>query len=132
MASLDSVSIAILLGAVLVMAGYLTYKGATAPVPISAVGGDRAQMGAQTLPPLARRGLEVYEEQGCAACHVVRGAGGAGGPDLTRIGRERDQAWLKGFIPNASVTNASSEMPPYDTLAPEDLDALVAYLRTLQ
>lgn len=118
--------------AVLVMAGYLTYKGATAPVPISAVGADRAQMDAQALPPLARRGLEVYEAQGCAACHVVRGAGGAGGPDLTRVGRERDEAWLKRFIPNPSAANASSEMPPYDTLGPEDLDALVTYLRTLQ
>lgn len=118
--------------AVLVMAGFLTYKGATAPVPISAVAADRAQRDAQALPPLARRGVQVYEEQGCAACHVVRGAGGAGGPDLTRIGRERDEAWLKRFIPNPTAANASSEMPPYDALAPEDLDALVAYLRTLQ
>jgi cbb3-type cytochrome oxidase cytochrome c subunit len=63
---------------------------------------------------------------------VVRGAGGAGGPDLTRVGRERDEAWLKRFIRNPSAANVSSEMPPYDTLGPEDLDALVAYLRTLQ
>ena len=118
--------------AVLVMAGFLTYKGATAPVPISAVAANQAQMEARALPALARRGLQVYEEQGCAACHVVRGAGGAGGPDLTRVGRERDEAWLKRFIPNPSATNASSEMPPYETMTTEDLSALVAYLQTLK
>ncbi len=118
--------------AVLLMAAFLTYKGATAPLPLTAEAANRVQAGAQTLPALARRGLQVYEEQGCAVCHVVRGAGTAGGPDLTRIGRQRDEAWLTRFIPDPSAVNVSSEMPPYDTLAPQDLDALVAYLKTLQ
>lgn len=117
--------------AVVAMAGFLTYKGATAPVPLTAMAASRVRLDAEALPAVERRGLQVYEEQGCAACHTVRGAGGAGGPDLTKIGARRDASSLKAFIRNPNATNPASEMPPYDTLAGEDLDALVRYLRTL-
>lgn len=118
--------------ALLVMAGFLTYKGATAPLPPTATAASRAPADVQALPALARRGLQVYEDQGCAACHTIRGAGGAGGPDLSRVGAQRDEAWLAQFIPNPSASNPASEMPPYDTITRDDLDALVAYLRTLR
>ncbi|MBI3047813.1 MAG: cytochrome c [Acidobacteria bacterium] len=74
----------------------------------------------------------VYEDQGCAACHTARGTGGAGGPDLTTVGRRRDAAWLTAFVRNPSSVNPASEMPPYDTMSAEDLSALVAYLQTLK
>jgi cytochrome c oxidase subunit 2 len=114
------------------MAGFLTYKGATAPTPLAAVAAGRAALEAKALPDLARRGVQVYEDQGCAACHTVRGAGGAGGPDLTTVGRRRDVAWLTEFIRNPSATNPASEMPPYDITTAEDLNRLVAYLETLK
>jgi ubiquinol-cytochrome c reductase cytochrome b subunit len=118
--------------AVLLMAGFLTYKGATAPAPVTAAAASREQTAAQGLTAVARRGLEVYEEQGCAACHVVRGAGSSVGPDLSRVGVQRDASWLKSFIVNPTATNPAGEMPPYDAITPEDLDALVAYLATLR
>lgn len=118
--------------ATLIVAGFLTYKGASAPVPPTAVMVTGAPAGTEGLPSLARRGLQVYEEQGCAACHVVRGAGGAGGPDLSRVASRRDVRWLKAFIVNPAATNPDSEMPPYDAISPDDLDVLVAYLQTLR
>jgi quinol-cytochrome oxidoreductase complex cytochrome b subunit len=118
--------------ATIAMAGFLTYKGAAAPTPMTVVAASRATLETDALPELARRGLQVYEEQGCAACHTARGAGGAGGPNLTTVGRQRDAAWLRAFVQNPSATNPASEMPPYDTMAAEDLDALVAYLLTLK
>lgn len=118
--------------AAIVMAGFLTYKGATAPTPLTAVAASRAALATEALPVLAQRGRQVYEQQGCAACHSARGTGGAGGPDLTTIGRQRDAAWLSAFIPNPSATNPVSEMPPYDTITAADLSALIAYLQTLK
>lgn len=118
--------------AAIVMAGFLTYEGATAPTPLTAVAASRAALEAEALPTVARKGLEVYEQQGCAACHTARGSGGAGGPDLTTVGRLRDAAWLKTFVQNPSAANPASEMPPYDTMTAEDLGALVEYLQTLK
>ena len=34
----------------------------------------------------SERGARVFDEAGCAKCHVMGGAGGVGGPDLTEIG----------------------------------------------
>ncbi|MFQ5771616.1 MAG: c-type cytochrome, partial [bacterium] len=73
-----------------------------------------------------------YEEQGCAACHTIAGEGGAAAPPLTRIGHTRDADWLKKFLFDPSTENPDSEMPPYDDLTAEELEALVAYLQTLK
>jgi len=118
--------------AALVMASFLTYKGATAPKPPGAAATIRTRLETETLSPLARLGLRVFEEQGCSACHTVAGAGGAGGPDLSRVGQARDAAWLTRFIPNPAAVDPTSEMPPYDALSVEDLSALVAYMETLR
>lgn len=118
--------------AALAMAVFLTYKGAAAPIPVTAASSSRRSAEAEALPVLVREGLRVYEDQGCAACHTARGRGGAGGPDLTTVGRDRAAAWLRAFVQNPGATNPDSEMPPYDTMTDEDLDALVAYLQTLK
>ncbi len=43
----------------------------------------------------ATRGRAVYQERGCASCHVLAGAGRAYGPDLSSIGAQRGPAYLK-------------------------------------
>lgn len=42
----------------------------------------------------ANRGRELYRAKGCAGCHIVRGEGGASGPELTEIGVRRSAAYL--------------------------------------
>lgn len=118
--------------AVLAMAVFLTYKGATAPEPPTAAAAVRAKLETEALPPEAQKGLQVYEEQGCAACHTINNAGGAAGPDLSRVGRQRTADWLRGFITDPTTVNPNSEMPAYDYLTPEELEALIAYLQTLK
>ena len=49
----------------------------------------------EQLPGDAERGKRVYAMAGCAACHVVRGAGAAQGPDLSEIGARRSAAYLR-------------------------------------
>jgi putative heme-binding domain-containing protein len=43
----------------------------------------------------AGRGRELYRAKGCALCHIVRGEGGASGPELTGIGARRSAAYLR-------------------------------------
>lgn len=51
------------------------------------------------------KGQAVFETQGCAACHIVRGQGGNLGPVLTEIGAARGAAHLREAIldPSANV-----------------------------
>lgn len=42
-----------------------------------------------------KKGEAVYASAGCAACHMIDGAGGDIGPELSRIGSERGSANLK-------------------------------------
>jgi putative heme-binding domain-containing protein len=47
------------------------------------------------VPGDAAKGKVVYQERGCASCHVLDGAGRAYGPDLSNIGAQRGVAYLK-------------------------------------
>ena len=73
-------------------------------------------------------GLEVFNTQGCAACHTIDGVGGTGGPDLSRAGFR----WDKDAIRAQIVTPKDRSMPAYDKLSPQALDDLVEYLVSLQ
>jgi putative heme-binding domain-containing protein len=48
----------------------------------------------EKLPGDAARGKQVYAKAGCAGCHMIAGAGGRLGPDLTEIGNKRSAAHL--------------------------------------
>ena len=64
---------------------------------------------ARPLPGDVRRGASLYEASGCASCHVVRGAGGVLGPDLTAIGALRGPAHLR----EALIDPAATHPPGY-------------------
>ncbi len=40
-------------------------------------------------------GLEVFNTQGCAACHTIDGVGGTGGPGLSKAGFRWDAAAIR-------------------------------------
>jgi len=73
-------------------------------------------------------GLEVFNQQGCAACHTIDGVGGTGGPGLSKAGFRWDAAAIRAQI----VTPKDPRMPAYSHLSPQDLDDLVNYLVSLQ
>jgi cytochrome c oxidase cbb3-type subunit 3 len=53
------------------------------------------------------RGEHVYRTKGgCTECHTIKGQGGAVGPDLTDIGRQRAPAYLR-----TSLLDPSAEVP---------------------
>jgi cytochrome c oxidase subunit II len=93
--------------------------------------------------PVAARGQEVFVENGCTACHAVRGTQATGeiGPDLTHVASRAEIG--AGTIPNSPTTlvqwiqdtdrlKPGVHMPAFRTLASDDLTALAAYLDRLQ
>jgi cytochrome c oxidase subunit 2 len=93
--------------------------------------------------PLAVRGQELFLANGCGACHTVRGvaAHGVVGPDLTHVGSRLSLG--AGILPNApeaflqwiartADVKPGVHMPAFGMLAPEDLQALAAYLDGLE
>jgi putative heme-binding domain-containing protein len=55
----------------------------------------------------AARGARLYQANGCAACHTIRGRGGALGTDLTDIGSRSSPAYVRRSLvdPQAEVPN---------------------------
>lgn len=91
----------------------------------------------------ARRGAALFAENGCGACHAVRGTGAAGaiGPDLTRVGARRTigaGSWprnvgtLAGWVASAQHLKPGNAMPSYDRLSGAELRAVAAYLEGLK
>ena len=71
-------------------------------------------------------GARLFFNKACLNCHRIDGYGGRRGPDLSLIGRHRpaDQITL-------IILGGRGNMPSYaNNLTPEELDALVAFLRS--
>ena len=73
-------------------------------------------------------GLAVYNDQGCAACHTIRGLGGSSGSNLTRAGTRWSASHIREYI----VMPEDDEMPAFDELTDQQLDDLVSYLKSLE
>ncbi len=73
------------------------------------VAGYVRSLGRSTVVPSgdAERGRAVYERAGCAACHTVRGAGGALGPELSAVGASRGAGYLR-----ESIVDPGAALPP--------------------
>lgn len=114
---------------------------AEAPDKFAAWATRQQQPASTPADALAQRGRQVFLNNACAGCHAIRGAGALAtlGPDLTHLASR--QTLAAGMLPNARgylagwVVDAPSIKPgvqmPAITIAPDDLQALLAYLETL-
>jgi ubiquinol-cytochrome c reductase cytochrome b subunit len=69
-------------------------------------------------------GANQFQIRGCINCHMIAGAGGLRGPNLTHVGSRLSPDQL-----TWRILNGGTNMPAYGTtLSPDDLDALVAFL----
>ena len=96
--------------------------------------------------PLVSRGRALFEENGCGACHSIDGArrlgpsllGLWGQPrvmsDGSRVVMDEDYFEQSVLEPQALVVRGyAASMPSYrNVIAPEDLPALAAYVRSLR
>lgn len=126
--------IAVLLG------GGLT--GALALVAWPLAGIDSGE--AADSPALIEAGLLEFQALGCNACHSVNGKAGLGPSLLNLPGSSRtmqdgetllaDEAYIRESIAMPAAKKVSGfrvAMPYYESLTPEQLEALVAYLKSL-
>lgn len=94
--------------------------------------------------PVAARGMQVFGEAGCGACHAVRGTPWQGrlAPDLSRVGGrltlgagmlENHRGTLAGWIAGTQDIKPGNSMPAYgQALTGEELLALAAWLGELR
>jgi len=91
---------------------------------------------------LERRGQQVFLQSPCVTCHAIRGtdAGSHVGPELTHVASRLTLAagtlpnargHLAGWIANSQSIKPGNRMPP-NPLAPDDLQAVLAYVRSLR
>lgn len=114
----------------------------------------RSQAAVAAAPADARqaRGRALFTELRCSTCHAVRGVaqaqlspqlqgGDAGGPDLTHLASratlaagtlQNNPAQLRAWITDVQRFKPGARMPSYAHLDDESLDALVAWLGSLQ
>ena len=97
---------------------------------------------AEPVDAAARRGRALFLGGSCASCHTVAGttARGRKGPDLSHLAGRRtigagmfpnNRGHLAGWIADPQALKPGVYMPPH-ALAPDDLQALLAYLETLK
>ena len=69
----------------------------------------------ETLPGDPARGREVYTRAGCAACHIMHGAGAGVGPDLSDIGGVRGSRNLRESLLDPGISRPDRSVPyePY-------------------
>jgi ubiquinol-cytochrome c reductase cytochrome b subunit len=93
----------------------------------------RLRQAGRTPPPvgLQLRTAALTFASTCAGCHRLSGAGGNVGPDLTFVGRRRDEAGIREVIEDASLVYGDSAMPTFKgRLTDAQIEALAAVLAT--
>ncbi len=68
----------------------------------------------------------------CTMCHIVRGRGGAIGPDLTKVALRMSESQLQAKIAYPKKSAPGTSMPSFATLEPSEMQALLGYLKTLR
>lgn len=83
----------------------------------SAVAATRAQR---------EHGAQVFNANGCLHCHTMGNTGGTRGPNLSGIGRTARPEEMR-----KQIVQGGKGMPAFgEVLQPNELDDLIAYLRT--
>ena len=75
-------------------------------------------------------GARLANEKACVGCHVVGNVGGAVGPSLNGTVSQRGAKFVRQKLIDPTFNSSSSMMPNFG-LTDEQIDALVAYLATL-
>lgn len=77
------------------------------------------------------RGREVYEQQRCQTCHAIEGVGNRRYP-LDGVGVRLTEEQIRKWIVAPREMDPKVRKRAYDKLPKADLDALVAYMRSLE
>lgn len=117
--------------AVLVIAflAFTTYKGATTPEGATGVDLPVTVPASDTE---AAAGKKLVETGGCLNCHMIKGIGGAVGPNLTNVGKQnKGIEWHVKHLKDPQSTTPGSQMPPQVGLSDADATAVATFLNGL-
>jgi len=76
------------------------------------------------------QGKRLVTEKACVGCHVVGGGGGTLGPSLNGVVARRGSDFVRHKLADPTFNNATSMMPNFG-LSAEQIEAILAYLHTL-
>ncbi len=85
---------------------------------------------ASTDPQVIARGEQLMSQKACLGCHIIGKQGGQVGPTLNGIKGRRDADYLRRKLADPTFDNSTSMMPNFN-LSQEDIEALVAFMVTL-
>lgn len=86
---------------------------------------------------LVEKGHKVYTAQKCQTCHSIEGKGNKKGP-LDGVGAKLSEEDIRAWLVNPEEMSAKSKstrkpaMKSYKNLPQGDIDALVAYMKSLK
>lgn len=83
-----------------------------------------------TPSPTAELGPQLFKQK-CIVCHKLGEEGGTIGPDLSKIGRQREMDWLLRWLENPQAVKPGATMPRIP-LTEEERKALAEYLAGLK
>jgi len=78
--------------------------------------------------PDAQHGAQIFVQKDCISCHMIAGAGGNRGPDLTQVGDRltRDQLTWR-------ILGGGNNMPAFGgNISPQDLQDVLTFLQLLK
>lgn len=125
----------LVLGLTAAFAAVRNQAGDLVPEAMQAAEGTAA--GSPADAAVLARGRQVYDEQGCAGCHAIAGAGSPRSP-LDGVGSALTPAQIREWVIGGD--SVAEDLSPralrtkraYQSLPGEQLDALVAYLASLE
>lgn len=118
-------------------AGFVIYRLGSDDSASGAQGGALVDVQVPELGPLEKQGESAFNLT-CAACHGVNAVGieGRGPPLVHRIYEPNHHADAAFVLAVRNGVRSHhwrfGDMPPVDGVTPEQLDAIIAYIRTLQ
>jgi quinol-cytochrome oxidoreductase complex cytochrome b subunit len=76
-------------------------------------------------------GVALFEKNVCYSCHSIRGVGMKHAPDLWYVGLKHERGWFEALLRDPDTTlGVKGAMVTYH-MSPADLDAMVAYLTSI-
>lgn len=106
---------------------------------LSGRGGDKGQekpwFGNYTLDMTPQEAIEAGKKKyaffNCQNCHKIEGQGGDMGPDLSKVGAQRDAAWIESFLTSPQTVKPGTAQP-FLPMAVDEIKQLAAYLASLR
>ena len=99
------------------------------PKPVSVVNKSEVALKGK---PQTLLGKNVFDQYRCDLCHKIEGKGGVIGPDLSKVGSQRDLSWIANQIRDPKSNKPDGQMPPFPQISEAEIHALVEYLTNLK